>query len=228
MFSNPLVKQVQSISIDLSNEQIPSTSTKNPQLPSSEPPEFHFSYFQANPDEWQALIAVYFQEHPPTNPDDNNDTMPELKAGLSRNFSGWEEDANLWLLAMKAYFAMNPSLYEEKNWILAFLNKMDAGCGKSFAKGWLMKCTNKTIKDKDQTFAKIEANFIGKFIPSDQASKAWHTIIHMQMEDEAFKGDFHKFKSEFELEAAQSGVTDKHILLCQSLVSSLDVNTRSV
>ena len=53
--------------------------------------------------------------------------MPELKAGLPRNFSGREEDANLWLLQMKAYFALNPLLYEEKNRILAFLNKMDQG-----------------------------------------------------------------------------------------------------
>ena len=53
--------------------------------------------------------------------------MPELKAGLPENFSRKEEDANLWLLQMKAYFTLNPSLYEEKNWILTFLNKMDKG-----------------------------------------------------------------------------------------------------
>ena len=98
--------------------------------------------------------------------------MPELKASLPGNFSGKEEDANLWLLAMKAYFTMNPSLYEEKNKILAFLNKMDAGRGKSFAKGWLMKCASPDIHDEDRTFNKIEADFIEKFIPSDQATKA--------------------------------------------------------
>ena len=32
------------------------------------------------------------------------------------------------------------------------------------------------------------------------------------MEREPFKGDFHKFKSKFELKVAQSGVTDEHIL----------------
>ena len=70
--------------------------------------------------------------------------MPELKASLPRNLSGKEEDANLWLLTMKVYFTMNSSLYEEKNKILAFLNKMDTGHGKSFAKGWLMKCSSPT------------------------------------------------------------------------------------
>ena len=128
--------------------------------------------------------------------------MPELKAGLPRNFSGREEDANLWLLQMKAYFTLNPSLYEEKNQILASLNKMDTGQGKSFSEGWLMKCTDSNVKDKDQTFLKIKADFIEKFIPSDRASKAQHSLAHMQMEGEPFHGDFHKFKSEFELKAA--------------------------
>ena len=75
--------------------------------------------------------------------------MPELKAGLPGNFSGTEEDANLWLLQMKAYFALNPSLYQEKNKILAFLNKMDQGRGKSFSKGWLIACADPNIKDED-------------------------------------------------------------------------------
>ena len=76
-----------------------------------------------------------------------------------------------------------------------------------------MKCANKNVKDKDWTFAKIEADFIAKFIPSDCVSKAQHTLAHMWMEEEPFNGDFHKFKSKFELEAAQSSVTDKHILM---------------
>ena len=122
-------------------------------------------------------------------------------------------DANLWLLAIKVYFAMNPSLYEEKNKILAILNKMDASPGKSFAKGWLMKCPNENIKDKDWTFARIKANFIAKFIPSNHATKAWHSLMHIRMEGEPFNGDFHKFKSKFEHKAAPSGVTNEHILM---------------
>ena len=74
---------------------------------------------------------MYLQQNPnPVDPsahNDDDDEMPELTAGLSRNFSGKEEDTNIWLLAMKAYFAMNPSLYKEKNKILVFLNKMDIG-----------------------------------------------------------------------------------------------------
>ena len=76
-----------------------------------------------------------------------------------------------------------------------------------------MKCASPNIKDEDWTFLKIETDFIEKFIPTDHASKARYSLAHMQMEGEPFHGDFHKFKSEFELEAARSGITDKHILM---------------
>ena len=190
----------------------------SPELPQEDVPTKHSnfcsSYSRATDKEHQALIATYLQQNPnPVDPHNDNDNMPELKAGLSRNFFSKEEDTNLWLLAMKAYFAMNSSLYEEKNKILAFLNKMDAGHGKSFAEWWLMKCTDKNDKNKDQTFSKIEADFIAKFIPSNHASKAWHTLAHMRMEGEPFNSNFHKFKSKFELEAAWSSVTDEHILM---------------
>ena len=65
-----------------------------------------------------------------------------------------------------------------------------------------MKCTNSNVKDEDRTFLKIKADFIEKFIPSNCASKAQHSLVHMRMEGDPFNGDFHKFKSEFELEAA--------------------------
>ena len=153
------------------------------------------------------MVENYLQEHPepvdpqPINSDEDN-KMLELKAGLPGNFSGKEEDANLWLLQMKAYFALNLSLYEEKNKILAFLNKMDQGRGKSFSEGWLMACANPKIKTEDRTFEKIEADFVEKFIPTDRASHSQHALSLMKMEDPPFNRDFHKFKSEFEIEVA--------------------------
>ena len=78
--------------------------------------------------------------------------------------------------------------------------------------GWLMKCGNPLVKDKDHTFEKIEEDFIEKFIPTNHASKAHHSLTNMHMEGEPYKGDFHKFKSEFELKAVQSGVMDEFIL----------------
>ena len=65
-----------------------------------------------------------------------------------------------------------------------------------------MRCTDSNVKDTDWTFLKIKADFIEKFIPSDCASTARHSLAHIRMEGEPFHSDFHKFKSEFELEVA--------------------------
>ena len=194
----------------------PLTSISIPPEDQPEPPQA--AYVRATSEERRTLVENYLWEHPePTAPEpiqlDEDNKMPELKAGLPRNFSGKEEDANLWLLQMKAYFALNPSLYEEKNKILAFLNKMDQGRGKSFSEGWLVACANPDVKAKDQTFEKIEADFMEKFIPTDRASRSRHALSTMKMEDPPFNGDFHKFKSKFKLEVARSGVTDEHILI---------------
>ena len=178
------------------------------------------SYARATSEERKALVTNYLRDHP--NPElndpepielDKDNEMPELKARLPGNFSGTEEDANLWLLQIKAYFALNPSLYQEKNKILVFLNKMDKGRGRSFSEGWLLACADPNVKDEDRTFEKIEADFVEKFIPTNQASCSQHSLSTMRMEDPPFNGDFHKFKSEFEIEVAQSGVTDEHILI---------------
>ena len=209
----PLAPEVL-VSISISPEDTPIPEQ------TSAPEPFQTTYTRATSEERRAIVASYLQEHPnpePNNPEpielDEEDEMPELKAGLPGNFSGTEEDANLWLLQMKAYFALNSSLYQEKNKILAFLNKMDKGRGKSFSEGWLIACADPNVKDEDRTFDKIEADFVEKFIPTDRASRSRHSLLTMRMEDPPFNGDFHKFKSEFEIEVAQSGVTDKHILI---------------
>ena len=66
-----------------------------------------------------------------------------------------------------------------------------------------MKCTDENVKNEDWTFTKIDqATFIKTFISTDRASKAQHMLAHMQMEGDPYNGDCHKFKSDFELEAA--------------------------
>ena len=199
-------------SLQLPTEQITSVSlTPDEPIPIEEPPapeSFCSEYSWATAEEQQALVNAYLRDHP-----HEDTTMMELKAGLPRNFLGNEKDANLWLLQMKAYYALNMSLYNEKKKILAFLNKMDKGRGKSFSEGWLMKCADTNVKDEDRTFKKIKANFIEKFLSTNCASKARHALTHMKMEGDPFHSDFHKFKAEFELEAARSGITDKHILM---------------
>ena len=145
---NPPIETLASISISPEDTPIPEQT--------STPEVFRTTYTRATSEERRAIVASYLQEHPnqePNNPEpielDEEDEMPELKAGLPGNFSGTEEDANLWLLQMKAYFALNPSLYQEKNKILAFLNKMDKGRGKSFSEGWLIACADPNVKDED-------------------------------------------------------------------------------
>ena len=60
----------------------------------------------------------------------------EIKAGLPEDFSGKNEDAMRWLLAMNAYFGMNDEICKDKkNIVLVFLNKMSKGRGGTFSEG---------------------------------------------------------------------------------------------
>ena len=76
-----------------------------------------------------------------------------------------------------------------------------------------MKCTDTNISNEERTFNIIEALFIETFIPTDETSKARHTLVLMKMEGEPYHSNFCKFKSDFKLEAAQSRVTNEHILM---------------
>ena len=60
----------------------------------------------------------------------------EFKAGLPEDFSGKNDDAMCWLLAMKAYFVINEKIYtEDATTVLIFLNKLSKGRGATFAEG---------------------------------------------------------------------------------------------
>ena len=77
----------------------------------------------------------------------------EIKAGLPEDFSGKNEDATYWLLAIKAYYGMNDKIYKDnKTAILVFLNKMSKGRGGTFTEGWYMKLVNLAIPDSEKTF----------------------------------------------------------------------------
>ena len=66
----------------------------------------------------------------------DNDEGKDLTAGLPGNFSGKEEDATRWILAMMAYFILNRDIYDEEVQTLVTLNKMSTGRGVIFTKGW--------------------------------------------------------------------------------------------
>ena len=92
----------------------------------------------------------------------------KIKAGLLEHFSGRNEDAMRWLLAMKAYLEMNDEIYkDDKAVILVFLNKMSKERGGTFAKGWYMKLVNLAIPDSEKTFTKLCEAFEETFILKD-------------------------------------------------------------
>ena len=73
-------------------------------------------------------------------------TTPEYKAGLPSNFSGKNEDAIRWMMAMKCYFAMNDHIYTDKKVAaMVFLNKMNKGRGAIFTEGWYNKLASVTF-----------------------------------------------------------------------------------
>ena len=92
----------------------------------------------------------------------------EFKAGLLEVFSGKNDNATHWLLAMKAYFVMNSTVYTDNaTTVLIFLNKMSKGRGDTFTKGWYLKLANPAIPDSEKTFKKICKAFEEAFIPKD-------------------------------------------------------------
>ena len=91
----------------------------------------------------------------------------ELTAGLSNDFSGKEEDATRWILSMKAYFIINGKTYDEKAQMLVKLNKMSAGRGATFTKGWHLRLANNNIPLEQKTFVKWDKDFHWTFIPKD-------------------------------------------------------------
>ena len=92
----------------------------------------------------------------------------EFKAGLPEDFSGKNDDATCWLLAMKAYFVINEKIYtEDATTVLIFLNKLSKGRGATFAEGWYMKLANPGIPDSEKTFKKLCKAFGEAFVPKD-------------------------------------------------------------
>ena len=92
----------------------------------------------------------------------------EFKAGLPEDFSGRNDDATRWLLAMKAYFVINEKVHtEDATTILIFLNRLSKGRGATFAEGWYMKLANLGIPDLEKTFKKLCKAFEEAFVPKD-------------------------------------------------------------
>ena len=136
----------------------------------------------------------------------------EYKAGLPEDFSGRNEDATRWLLAMKAYFVINEKVYtEDATTVLIFLNKLSKGRGATFAEGWYMKLANPAIPESEKTFKKLCKSFEEAFVPKDLKDRARQTVYSLSMDK--FKGDFDEYSTAFKLAQARCGVDDDSILV---------------
>jgi len=138
--------------------------------------------------------------------------LVDVKAGLPEDFSGRNEDARRWILAMSAYFNMCSPRYTEKQMKLILLNKMSKGRGADFSEGWLSKIADDTVPEEQKSKELIVHDFEKVFLPTDKTSRARAALADLRMEGPPFKGDFHGFRSSFELEAGKSGVEDKNVL----------------
>ena len=136
----------------------------------------------------------------------------EFKAGLPEDFSGKNEDATQWLLAMKAYFVINEKVYtEDATTVLIFLNKLSKGRGATFAEGWYMKLANPAIPESEKTFKKLCKAFEEAFVPKDLKDRARQTVYSLSMDK--FKGDFDEYSTAFKLAQVCCGVDDDSILV---------------
>ena len=136
----------------------------------------------------------------------------EFKAGLPEDFSGKNDNAMRWLLAMKAYFVINKRVYtEDATTVLIFLNKLSKGRGATFSEGWYMKLANPGIPDSEKTFKKLCKAFEEAFVLKDLKDRACQTVYSLNMDQ--FNGDFDKYSTAFKLAQARCGVDDNSILI---------------
>ena len=136
----------------------------------------------------------------------------KFKAGLPEDFSGKNNDAMRWLLAMKAYFIINEKVYtKDATTILIFLNKLSKGRGATFAKGWYMKLANPGIPDSEKTFKKLCKAFEEAFVLKDLKDRARQTVYSLNMDQ--YNGDFNECSTTFKLAQACYRVDDDSILV---------------
>ena len=135
----------------------------------------------------------------------------DVKAGLSEDFSGRNEDAQWWLLTMSTYFKMCGTKYSVTQQKLILFNKMSKGWGANFFEGWLSKIPNDEVPETQKTMEQIIENFEKNFLPTDKTSRAWATLADFWVKGVPFYGDFHGFCYAFELEAGKSRIKDHNV-----------------
>lgn len=92
---------------------------------------------------------------------------------IPADFSGWNEDATQWLLAMWSYFAMNPTIVHNNCiQVMTLLNKMSKGKGKTFSEGWLKATLDGSLTTVQRILTILSKDYTRVFYLFDTAERA--------------------------------------------------------
>ena len=122
---------------------------------------------------------------------------------------------------MKAYFAINPTLYSADNdKIMMTLNKMSEGRGASFAEMWYDKMADSSIKASDKIFDKFTENFETTFYPFDTKATAHLDLSKLiqktiRCPNGITDNRFQQYITDFQNLTSKAGITDNIILIDQ-------------
>ena len=145
----------------------------------------------------------------------------ELKVALPADFSGKSSDASQWIKAMKAYFALNSTLYSSnEDKVTTTLNKMSEGRGANFAEMWYDKLADPSIPAADKTFNKFAENFETTFYPFDTRATTCLELSKLvqkstRTSDGITDDGFQKYITDFLNITSKAGITNDITLIDQ-------------
>jgi hypothetical protein len=154
-------------------------------------------------------------------------TKVELKAALPADFSGEPAEAMHWIKAIKAYYALNTTIYSSDDaQIMTTLNKMSKGRGVSFSKMWYDRMANTNIASSKKTFAKFQENFESTFFPFDTQATSQYELSKLAQNsfkhpDGIYDDGFQKYITDFQNLALKAQISDERIL-CDQFSVGLD------
>ena len=145
----------------------------------------------------------------------------ELKAALPADFSGKNDDATRWIKAMKAYFALNATLYSsDATKIMTTLNKMSGGRGAPYAETWYDKMADNTIPSAEKTFEKFAEDFESTFYPFNTKITAHNQLRALRQrsfkeKDGSTNDGFQQYITDFQNLSMKVGTKDEFNLISQ-------------
>lgn len=143
----------------------------------------------------------------------------ELKAALLADFSGKNDDTTQWIKAMKAYIALNSTLYSsDATKIMTTLNKMSNRSGAPYTKTWYDILANTSVANSEKTFDKFIQNFESTFYPFDSKATT-HTKLSKLVQksfkekDRKINDGFQWFITDYQNLSLKSGIKEKASLI---------------